>query len=59
MYVRRPCERAVSVILSLFDAPGGVTFSYLEIEKVRKKDKLTAIHTNTMVWRWSVYVRRP
>jgi hypothetical protein len=33
LYVRRPSERAGSVILSLFDAPGGVLFSYLVILK--------------------------
>ncbi len=33
MYVRRPCERVVSAIVSLFDPPGGVVFSYLVIIK--------------------------
>jgi hypothetical protein len=33
VYVRRPWERTDSVILSLFDAPGGVVFSYLVIIK--------------------------
>ena len=32
-------REAASTILSLFDAPGGVAFSYLKIEKVRKKDE--------------------
>ncbi len=30
--VRRPCERAASAIVSLFDPPGGVAFSYLVIK---------------------------
>jgi hypothetical protein len=34
MYVRRPWERVASVILSLFDVPGGVTFSYLSHNKI-------------------------
>ena len=28
LYVRRPCERAASAIVSLFDPPGGMAFSY-------------------------------
>jgi hypothetical protein len=31
LYVRRPSERAASAIVSLFDPPGGVAFSYLVI----------------------------
>ncbi len=33
LYVRRPWERDTNAILSLFDTPGGVTFSYLVIIK--------------------------
>jgi hypothetical protein len=46
-YDRRPSERAASAILSLFDAPGGVAFSYVvriksmttHIQKQKKRKK--------------------
>ena len=41
MYVRRPCERAARDIVSLFDPPGGVAFSYLVIIKSMTHTQVT------------------